>query len=547
MIIEQKRLFGFLSALYSVIILFACHEEPAPSSSNSVIGEPSPSVFAEGKLDHSGLARSSLLSLHGIGSWADPKDEDITRVWVDGRVANLDWDKQLSVEMITTYEGGARVHILAPMIFRGKLSDDDRWGTDALEVYHKYGYGDGAKRLSTALRLRLQLGFSEDAALWHSHWFDLEGTPTEHNSEETQKWPQTIHSPAQEELMGHQTETPFDQTEVYFAPFHDPGYHIIHQIHRLMQLKRSAPTERVTLHAAVFNMNDPGILEAIIEAHHLGVEVKLIMDGRKFRPRYEWYWGDERLLEEGVPVLGIMRMEDGAMHNKFILFNGEYLATGSMNWEERARYDNHENMIITSNRELIKAYARRFESLAGGQKRTRRFAHSLNAEYSVTFAPDEPSHLHMAQLIREAQSEILIAMFTAKDVWWDEEGHRTSLLSEVIKAHQRGVEVTMVLDHDIHEASEYYGILSDDDPIDEWLVEQGIKVVLADNQRNRYASMHHKFVIIDESITVTGAYNWYYDSAYRNDEDQLVIRDPQLAARYRDEFKSLLQTYAPHL
>ena len=95
----------------------------------------------------------------------------------------------------------------------------------------------------------------------------------------------------------------------------------------------------------------------------------------------------------------------------------------------------------------------------------------------------------------------------------------------------------------IHEASEYYGIRTEDDPIDEWLEEEGIRVVRVDNTLGRYASMHHKFMVIDQEVTVTGAFNWYYDAAFLNDEDQVVIRSELTARRFMGEVIHLLSQY----
>jgi phosphatidylserine/phosphatidylglycerophosphate/cardiolipin synthase-like enzyme len=162
---------------------------------------------------------------------------------------------------------------------------------------------------------------------------------------------------------------------------------------------------------------------------------------------------------------------------------------------------------------------------------------------SVSFAPDEEPHRIVGSLIDAAQDSVYVAMFTAKDVEYEENGQPTSLLRKLIAANDRGVDVRIIVDHGIHEASEYYGIETDDDPIDEWLEDAGVHVVRADNPFGQYASMHHKLLTIDGRIAVTGAFNWYYDAAYRNDEDQLVWRDETIARRFVGEMVDLLRRY----
>ena len=64
---------------------------------------------------------------------------------------------------------------------------------------------------------------------------------------------------------------------------------------------------------------------------------------------------------------------------------------------------------------------------------------------------------------------------------------------------------------------------------------EGISVKL-DN--NRY-KMHHKVMIIDESIVVTGSYNFSRGANVRNDENVLIIEDAEIAGMYMKEFNRL--------
>jgi phosphatidylserine/phosphatidylglycerophosphate/cardiolipin synthase-like enzyme len=57
-------------------------------------------------------------------------------------------------------------------------------------------------------------------------------------------------------------------------------------------------------------------------------------------------------------------------------------------------------------------------------------------------------------------------------------------------------------------------------------------VRLDGNPRN----MHHKVLIIDERILVTGSYNFSTNAAERNDENTLIIYDPHITSLYLSEF-----------
>ena len=532
------------------LFLFACQSTEhigAPSQKNGLENRPddrqdSGESLESSKMDGASLKASDLITPLETGIWTDEDHEDRIYAWVDAQVRNFRYEKRIFIELVATYMDGRELRTIHPAQYKGSLSDDERWGTDSIEVYRYQGETDNVLSSIPSYRLRIQAydEASQTEQMMLTDWSPLyEDSSLRNNASERANrddWSEALLSPVNSTLKEL-------DPEVLFSPYDDPGARIISELDRLRQKKLDNPNRRVTFHAAVFNTNEPEINDAVIRAHQAGVEVRLLMDGRKFRASYDWYKGDDQLLNAGVPLLGVKYSGRGAMHNKFMLFDGEILMTGSMNWQFGGRYHNHENMIIYQDQDLISAYAARFESIAGGVKLERRFAFDVQEDLSVSFAPDEPSHRILANLIDQAQQQVLVAMFTAKDVRWSENGEETSLFEKLISAKDRGVDVQVIIDHGVHEANEYYGVLSEDDPIDEWLEDQGIHVVRADNIRSPYASMHHKFMVVDQEITVTGAYNWYYDSAFLNDEDQVVIRSPRTAAVYTGEFTNLLAQY----
>jgi phosphatidylserine/phosphatidylglycerophosphate/cardiolipin synthase-like enzyme len=49
--------------------------------------------------------------------------------------------------------------------------------------------------------------------------------------------------------------------------------------------------------------------------------------------------------------------------------------------------------------------------------------------------------------------------------------------------------------------------------------------------------MHHKVMIIDESIVILGSYNFTNSAETKNDENLLVIYNEDIAAQFMDEFQ----------
>ena len=51
--------------------------------------------------------------------------------------------------------------------------------------------------------------------------------------------------------------------------------------------------------------------------------------------------------------------------------------------------------------------------------------------------------------------------------------------------------------------------------------------------------MHHKFAIIDNRILLTGSYNWTFSANNRNDENLMVIDDPEIIEIFQNQFINL--------
>jgi len=101
-----------------------------------------------------------------------------------------------------------------------------------------------------------------------------------------------------------------------------------------------------------------------------------------------------------------------------------------------------------------------------------------------------------------------------------------NLANAVIDAHNRGVRVRVYLDKDQKEAQYSKS---------RYLTKQGITIHYSSNPY----IMHHKFAVMDNEVVITGSYNWTASAGERNNENLLVIRDPPLASRYKQEFYRL--------
>jgi len=64
---------------------------------------------------------------------------------------------------------------------------------------------------------------------------------------------------------------------------------------------------------------------------------------------------------------------------------------------------------------------------------------------------------------------------------------------------------------------------------------EGLAVRL-DTNRNQ---MHHKVIVIDERLVMTGSYNFSKSANRKNDENLNTLDDPDIARQYLMEFKRI--------
>ncbi len=138
--------------------------------------------------------------------------------------------------------------------------------------------------------------------------------------------------------------------------------------------------------------------------------------------------------------------------------------------------------------------------------------------------PDHPqarrnrggADLYLAQAIDRAQHSVYMATYQL-NLW--------SLRDALRRAHERGVTVAIVAEHD-HVTPEL-----------EELRRAGIPVRLDGDK----GLMHHKFVVIDGLEVWTGSMNFTVNGVYRNENNFIHLTSRRLAANYQREFDEMFR------
>lgn len=93
------------------------------------------------------------------------------------------------------------------------------------------------------------------------------------------------------------------------------------------------------------------------------------------------------------------------------------------------------------------------------------------------------------------------------------------IAAALVEAHQRGVNVKVVLDKS--QKTEKYSSA-------DFVAHAGIETLID----SKHAIAHNKIMVIDETVVLTGSFNFTKAAEERNAENLLVITDAKLAAQY---------------
>jgi phosphatidylserine/phosphatidylglycerophosphate/cardiolipin synthase-like enzyme len=282
---------------------------------------------------------------------------------------------------------------------------------------------------------------------------------------------------------------------------------------------------RASVEVAALQLDLWSLRDALIDVHQRGINVRMVVESDYLeQPEIQ------QLIAAGVPVLGDRR--EGLMHNKFVVIDRQEVWTGSMNLTINGAYRNNNNLVRIRASKLAQDYLAEFEEMfvddhfgPGPHADTPHPAFEIDGILlEAYFSPDDGTAERLVDLIEAAQESVYFLAYSFTS---------DPLAAALIERHQAGVTVAGVI-----EASQYESNAGTEY---ENLRRAGIDVRLDGNRDN----MHHKVLVIDGQIVVTGSYNFSRSAEERNDENTLIIHDPQAAAAYLAEFNTIYAAAKP--
>ena len=282
-------------------------------------------------------------------------------------------------------------------------------------------------------------------------------------------------------------------------------------------LAEAIDAAKLSVDVAVYSLSLNSVRDALLNAHDRGVRVRMVMESDNLDRS-----DPQKLIEAGIPILGDRR--EGLMHNKFVVIDNSEVWTGSTNFTDSGAYADNNNMIRIRSVKLAENFTKEFEEMFIDDKfGDNTVSETPNPRVTIDgtpidtyFSPDDGVQVNVVELVENAQESIYFMAFSFTS---DEVG-------DAIRARaEDGVTVAGVMDAE--QVNSNAG--TEFDPFS-----QADLDVYRDGNPGQ---MHHKVIIIDESIVIFGSYNFTNSAETRNDENLLVIYNEDIAAQFIAEFK----------
>lgn len=278
-----------------------------------------------------------------------------------------------------------------------------------------------------------------------------------------------------------------------------------------------------SIYGAFYDISDETIAARLADARRRGVDVRIVTerDNANKAPL-------RALVQAGIPV--VTDSGPALMHHKFAVVDGAFVWTGSYNLTPNGARKNDNNAIVIYSRDLAEIFTAEFmemhrDGVFGNRKEFGAFA-SFGKKYharigttdiNAYFSPDDNIERIILKRLAKAERSVRFMAFSFTS---------DPLGEELVRLHKKGVDVRGVM--------EKTGTNGRDSEYIKMKIE-GIPVRVASG----IGRMHHKVMIIDESVVITGSFNFSRGANTRNDENILIIHNEEIARTYLSEFTRL--------
>ncbi len=246
-----------------------------------------------------------------------------------------------------------------------------------------------------------------------------------------------------------------------------------------------------SIHLACYEIALPSVTRALLEAKKKGIDVKVITD----------------------------RGKSALMHHKFMVVDRRIVWTGSFNITVKSAYYDDNNVIVIDSPRLAENFEVEFKKMWEEDS-------SLRPPYPVVevgdikietyFSPKGGCEEAIIKKINKARKSICFATFAFTN---------RKIANAIVRKFNQGIEVRGVMERENHSPYCRYWLFKD--------IRANIK------WDNNFYLLHHKFFVIDNEILITGSFNPTRAAEERNEENILILENPEICSIYREEFNRL--------
>jgi len=276
------------------------------------------------------------------------------------------------------------------------------------------------------------------------------------------------------------------------------------------------------------------VVDSLISAHNRGVKIRVITE-HNYSDRVM------RLRNAGITVVDEFNdttASEHIMHHKFMIIDfRDADTTNDLVWNgsyNASSYIHADNALLIRSHGLARIFEAEFYQMwgdtgnipdsararTGNNKSDTAPFHTVyvnGTRIDVYFSPQNSPAQIIERLVSRASSSVDFCIYYFTHM---------GIASSFAAALDSGVTVRGVYES----SSMYYSHRTF-----ELLQDHGAQVYV-DSTRPTYYFLHHKFMVIDDSIVETGSMNWTLSANYSNDENIMIIYNRDVARAFEQEF-----------
>ncbi len=264
---------------------------------------------------------------------------------------------------------------------------------------------------------------------------------------------------------------------------------------------------------AAFQFNSQPVTDALLRAKNRGVQIRMVVDG-------DFTMKSPDSTIDQLETVGISIVSDGTrgayMHDKFMVIDGQYVWTGSTNFTVNDIYNNNNSSIFIRSTQLAQNYTDEFNELFAKQfgitspNTVANPSINLNGtQIETIFEAEGDLPTRLVQLINSSNSIRFMAFSLT----------RTDLMNALLARMQAGADVMGIVEASGRRFSKP-------------LFCGGLDI----KQDGNPDVLHSKNFIFNGQTVVIGSFNFSDSAANQNDENTLIITNPDIAQAYLQEF-----------